>query len=70
MVKKTLRPVRASTARNAYLDSDSFIDDVIDHPGKNVKLEPAMYNVESIVDKKRQGTKILYLVKWEGYSSD
>jgi hypothetical protein len=26
------------------------------------------YQVETILDKKKQGKKTLYLVKWEGYS--
>jgi hypothetical protein len=29
-----------------------------------------MYNVERIVDKKNVGKKVMYFVKWEGYTSD
>lgn len=29
-----------------------------------------MYNVEKILDKKKISGKVLYLVKWEGYTSD
>lgn len=32
--------------------------------------EESIFEVESIIDKKKVGTKLMYLVKWEGYSKE
>jgi hypothetical protein len=55
---------------------ESLLQSAQKHPVEDVDMygceddEQDIYTVEKIVDKKRVNQKTLYLVKWEGYSSD
>ena len=59
------------TTKRQHDDAESNNSFVPAQPKKEArKKKEDTYLVETIIDKKQVGKRVLYLVKWEGYPSD
>jgi hypothetical protein len=76
MVKKNAR----QNTSLGFVYNDDYLDDILGAYDPYTQLRPSeqaqidsednIYTVERILDKKKDGKKLLYLVKWEGYPEE
>ncbi|CDW89607.1 UNKNOWN [Stylonychia lemnae] len=83
MVKKTSSRAQTGAAVTGYVHNDDYLDEIIGDESikeprktKVVKKtnsdseDESIFLVEKILQKKKEGKKVYYLVKWEGYGDD
>ncbi len=77
MVRKTQR---TTAGLQGYLYNDDYLDDILGYSEPYMTLKPtekaqliqededeSVFMVEKILDKRKDGRKVLYLVKWDGF---